>query len=279
MRVYSTREAAELLDMPQRQIRSLARAGFVTPTRSDRGHYRFDFQDLVLLRAAKGLGETRLGNRRVLRALRALAARLPSGRPMSSVRVMVDGDRVLVRDRRTAWEPESGQTVLDFSLEQLAQKVAPLVRASAEAAAQNPMDAEQWFDVGLELDHVGASRDAEAAYRRALAADPLHVNAKINLGRLLHAQRAFKEAEKLYREALRDNPGHPVAQFNLGVVLEDQGAIEAAMENYRIAVESEDTDIADAHYNLARLYELQGDRQSALRHLSRFKVLSERRTE
>ena len=58
----------------------------------------------------------------------------------------------------------------------------------------------------------------------------------------------------------------PVASFNLGTVREDQGARTDAIALYRAAA---DGGVSDAHYNLARLFELAGDRRSALRHLIR----------
>ena len=63
---------------------------------------------------------------------------------------------------------------------------------------------------------------------------------------------------------------------NVGVVLEDQGAIQEAMDTYLHTL-NVDPALPDVHYNLARLYEHQGDRQAALRHFSRFKALSGQR--
>jgi len=276
MRAYTTREVAELLGLSLERVRSFARQGFVTPTRNARGHYRFSFQDLVLLRTAKGLVEAELGPRRVWRALRAVQDQLPIGRPLSSVRVLAEADRVLVRERNTAWEPESGQTILNFAVEELAKKVAPLVKASAPLARDQASTSDEWFELALEFDQIGAKDDARQAYREALSLDAAHVNARINLGRLLHNERAYRQAEELYREALKIDPASPIAAFNLGVVLEDQGAIQEAMEIYHHTLAVDPT-LPDVHYNLARLYEHQGDQQAALRHFSRFKALSGQR--
>ena len=276
MRAYTTREVAELLGISSERVRSFARQGFAAPTRDARGHYRFSFQDLVLLRTAYALVEADLGPRRVWRALRAVRDQLPTGRPLSSVRVLAEADRVLVRERNTAWEPESGQTILNFEVEELAEKVAPLVQAAAPLAREQASTGDEWFELALEFDQVGAKEDASAAYREALSLDASHVNARINLGRLLHNERAYRQAEELYREALRIDPANSIAAFNLGVVLEDQGAVQEAMETYHHAL-SVDPTLPDVHYNLARLYEHQGDQQAALRHFSRFKALSGQR--
>lgn len=276
MRTYTSREVAELLGISAQRVRSFARRGVVTPARNERGHYRFSFQDLVLLRTAKDLVAAALGPRRVWRALRAVRDQLPRGRPLSSVRVLAEADRVLVRERNTAWEPESGQTILNFEVEELAAKVAPLVRAAAPLAREQASTSDEWFELGLEFDQIGAEADARAAYRETLALDAAHINARINLGRLLHNERAYQQAESLYREALQLDPANSIAAYNLGVVLEDQGATREAIEVYRYSL-SVDPLLPDVHYNLARLYEHQGDQQAALRHFSRFKSLSGQR--
>ena len=278
MRPYSTRQIAELLGISPARVRSLAQRKFLAPSRDESGQLRFSFQDLVLLRTANGLLEAGVQPRRVWRALAAVRERLPAGRPMSSVRVLADGQRVLIQERDTAWEPESGQTILAFAVEELAAKVAPLVMEAASQARARANTSDEWFELALEFDHVGAREDATAAYREAIALDGTHVNARINLGRLLHNERAYRQAEELYRDALRIDPGSAVAAFNLGVVLEDQGALQEALETYRHAL-SADPALPDVHYNLARLYEQQGDRQAALRHFASFRDLRNERDE
>ncbi len=81
-----------MLDMSVGQVRSYARAGFLEPDRGSRGEYRFSFQDLVLLRTAKGLMAARIPPRKVRRALCKLKRQLPSGRPLSGVQIVVKSD-------------------------------------------------------------------------------------------------------------------------------------------------------------------------------------------
>jgi tetratricopeptide (TPR) repeat protein len=60
--------------------------------------------------------------------------------------------------------------------------------------------------------------------------------------------------------------------FNHGVLLEDLGKTGAALEAYHAAIE-EDPDLADCHFNLARLYEAMGKPQHAIRHLGQYRRL------
>ena len=273
MKAYSTSEVAELLGLSTARVRSLIRSGIVTPQRSDAGRATFTFQDLVLLRTAKGLIDANVPARRITKALQALASQLPTDRPLSAVRVQIDGDRVIVRDSANSWEPESKQTVLDFSVKELGEKVAPLARDSVQRALRAASTADDLFHAALDSEEIGATADAESAYRNAIAADPKHVSAHINLGRLRHAARALDEAERLYRHALELEPSHPTARFNLGVVLEDRGATKEAIAEYLEAARL-DPRVADVHFNLARLYQQTGDQQAALRHFSRFRALT-----
>ena len=278
MKAYSTREVAELLGLTTARVNSLMRSGVVNPQRSATGKATFTFQDLVLLRTAKGLIDAKVPARRITKALQALASQLPKDRPLSAVRVQIDGDRVIVRDNLSTWEPESGQTVLDFTVRELGDKVAPLARDSVQRALRAASTADDLFQAALESEEIGATAEAESAYRNAIAADSVHVSAHINLGRLRHAARALDEAERLYRRALELEPNHPTARFNLGVVLEDRGATTEAIAEYLEAARI-DPRVADVHFNLARLYQQTGDQQAALRHFSRFRALTRNRTD
>jgi tetratricopeptide (TPR) repeat protein len=273
MKAYSTREVADLLGISATRVRALVRSGVVIPQRDAAGHAEFSFQDLVLLRTAKGLDDANVSPRRVTKALQALARQLPTDKPLSAVRVQIDGSRVIVRDNLGTWEPESGQAVLDFTVRELGEKVAPLARDSVQRALRAASRTEDVFQAALESEQIGAITDAEAAYRSVVESDAAHVAARINLGRLRHVAKALDEAEKLYREALVLEPNHPTARFNLGVVLEDRGQTVEAMEQYLEAVRL-DPRVADVHFNLARLYQQTGDQQAALRHFSRFKALT-----
>ncbi len=277
MKAYSTREVAELLGVPVQRIRALVRAGLIDPQRCG-NRWKFSFQDLVLLRTAHGLVDAKVPKGRVWRALKALSEQLPADRPLSAVRVLIDGDRVIVRDSNTTWEPESGQTVLDFSVQELGRKVAPLARDSVREALKSARTADDWFRAALDSEQIGATAEAEAAYHRAIEIDPAHVAALINLGRLSHVAHALEEAEALYRRALAAEPEHPTARFNLGVVLEDRGETREAIEQYCEAARL-DPRVADVHYNLARLYQQSGDQQAALRHFSQFRALTRERND
>ncbi|HEY7684568.1 MAG TPA: tetratricopeptide repeat protein [Gemmatimonadales bacterium] len=274
---YTTEEVSRLLGLSPAQIRSYTRAGFLSPARSRRGDLRFTFQDLVLLRAAKGLMAARIPAAKIRGSLRRLKQQLPRGRALSELRITAEGHRIVARDGAVTWHPDSGQLVLDFNVASLAQRAAPLARRQAAAARQveDELDAEQWFELGLELE-VSAPDEARDAYRRALELDPHHADAHVNLGRLLLETGRAGDAEAHYRAVLGDDPGHPTAWFNLGIALEDQRRPQDAIKAYEQAIVA-DRRLADAYFNLARLYEQAGKRAAALRNLSKYRLLTEGR--
>lgn len=272
---YTTEEVARLLGLSPAQIRSYTRSGFLSPARSARGELRFSFQDLVLLKAAKGLMAARVPAVKVRGSLRRLKQQLPRGRALSELRITAEGHRVVARDGAVAWNPESGQLVLDFNVASLAQRAAPLARRQAAAArrVEDEFEADDWFALGLELE-VSEPDEARDAYRRALELDPHHADAHVNLGRLLVESDRAEEAETHFRAVVADHPDHATAWFNLGIALEDRRRPNDAVKAYEQAIAA-DRRLADAHFNLARLYEQAGKRAAALRHLSKYRLLTE----
>jgi tetratricopeptide (TPR) repeat protein len=277
MQGYGTADVARLLQMAPHRVRALARSGFLRAGRGPRGEYRFSFQDLVLLRAAQALADARVSPARVYRALRSLKRQLPSDRPLSELRIAAVGDRIVVRDGASAWYPESGQMTLDFSVADLATRVAPLARRRARLGPDRtePLGAEDWFELGLETEEA-APAEAISAYRRCLELDAQHAEAMVNLGRLVQTQGRPHEAEELYRRARAVRPDLPIAAFNLGTVLDELHRGREAIEAYQAALDG-DPNLADAHYNLSLLQEQAGDRVAAFRHLRRYRQLTGRR--
>lgn len=262
-----------MLGLAPAQIRAYAAEGFLDPERGTRGELRFGFRDLIILRTAGELAAASIPQRKVKRVLERLRDQLPDRRSLTSVRITADGDRVVVRDGEAVWNPESGQSLFDFAVSDIADKATPLLmRAAAEARQRaDELSAEEWYELACELE-VTSVPEAQDAYERALRADPSHADAHVNLGRLRHEEGAPALAEQHYRAALAAHPNHQTAAFNLGVALEDLGRADDAARAYMQAIDL-DPDNADAHYNLAGIYERRGDKQGALRHLKTYRTL------
>jgi tetratricopeptide (TPR) repeat protein len=266
---YTTSDVSQLLGLSPQQIRRLVHTGFIHPAHGARGAFLFSFQDLILLRAAAALRKANISPARTLRALRSLRRQLPFGRSLTEVRITTDGTRVVVHDGSMAWQPDSGQTIIDFDVADIAAKAEPI--AKKRFRLDHDFGANEWFDTAVELEAV-APLEARQAYMRTLALNPKHADAHVNLGRLLHEEGRTVEAATHYLQALRYDTGHTIAAFNLGVAMEDLGRVSEAMKAYQQCVTA-DPAFADAHYNLAALLEKIGDQRGAIRHLTKYRRL------
>jgi tetratricopeptide (TPR) repeat protein len=270
---YGSKQVAEMLGLSVGQVRGYVRAGFLDPARGPRGQLRFSFADIVVLRAARGLLDARIGPRKIRRALARLRSQLPVGRPLAAVRIAAEDGAIVVADGRTRWNPESGQGLLDFDVAELSRKVAPLARRAFREAREGRVSAtaEDWYEWGCRHE-AESPAEAREAYARAIELEPRHSGALVNLGRLLHEQEDVPGAEALYRRALEADRRDAIAAFNLGVALEDLGRLPEALAAYEQSLEIE-PDNPDAHYNAASVCEQIGRPAAALAHLKSYRQL------
>ncbi len=161
LQVFRTNDVARILGVSPARVRAVVRTGLCRPGGRARV-WEFGFQDLVRLRAAQGLLAAKIPPRRVRHALSELAAQLPPDRPLSGVHVYADGRDIVVRDGRTVWQPDSGQVVFSFAVDDLARAAGAVVpvhgerrsssrgrAASSRAATQSPA---AWFERALRLE-------------------------------------------------------------------------------------------------------------------------------
>lgn len=271
---YTTKEVAELIGINTDQVRHYVRRKLIDPGRGDRGEYRFSFQDVVLLRTAKGLLDAQVSSRRAFRALVKLKEEMAQAKSLSAVRIYADGSNVVVRDEHHVWEIETGQAALDFAMQEVeradpAESIERVVHPGAglEALKKSDLDSDEWYNLGLDLEEVEPDR-APDAYKQAIRLDPKNADAHVNLGRLYQLNGNLKHAKRHYELALTARPGHQLAFYNLGTVFDELDETEKAADFYEQAPA-----IPDAHYNLARICEIRGDEISARRHMKQYRDL------
>jgi tetratricopeptide (TPR) repeat protein len=275
--MYSAREVAAIVGLQESRVRYWAQTGVVGPSEKKSGKGLYSFQDLVGVKTAKELLDRGLSLQVVRKNLEVLRAQLPEvTHPLSQLRVISDGERLVVIDRDTRYEPLSGQLVLDFEVEALSGRAAALEHPSATQAAPSAdkpaLDtAYQSFSSGLSLEEHDVEA-AIAAYRRALKLDPKLAAAHTNLGNLLYGAGSLDEALGHYRTALELDPEQPEARYNLANLLDDAGDHAGALgEWYRVVREC--PEFADAHFNLALALGRDGARDRAHAHLTAYLAL------
>jgi tetratricopeptide (TPR) repeat protein len=269
---YSLRSLQSLLGVSRRVLRGLIDAGFVQPSRGRRNELRFTFQDVVVLRTAFQLQSAKIASRKILRALAKLKSELPDELPLSGIRITAVGDTVAVKTGHAQWDAASGQHLLDFEVAPIQGEVA-FLDAAPQSQKIRERQAAEWFALAEQLMQTDVVT-AEQAYRKALELAPApHYDAYTNLGVLLcEAQTRCEEALSVFDQALQHFPDDALLHFNRAVVLEELKRYDAAVDAYNMCIKLDPTH-ADAHFNLARLSEIRGDKQGFVRHLSAYRRL------
>jgi tetratricopeptide (TPR) repeat protein len=277
MHAYDTKDLERLFGLPASAVRALARAGNIQPVRRS-GRLHYSFHDLVVLRTASALRAAKISSQRINKTLQELRSALPEGSALNKLSLTALGNRIAIREGQTLRESESGQYALALEIVEEKGRLHVISRQDAAPALESGSSSGGGgeFSTGVSI-----SRSADEHYARALAiedsnpqaaqkayelclkADPDYLEARINLGRLLHLAGRLAEAERVYRVGAKTDP---FIAFNLAVVLEDLKREPDAIIAYREAL-ALDPHFADAHFNLARLYERAKDPKASLRHL------------
>lgn len=261
--LFTRAEISRLLGLSTARLRSLDRAGVVSPSARKRGRRAYTFQDLIALRAAQTLLDKRVRLRDVTRAIELLKTSLPRvTRPLAELRVVSDGRKVIVRGQDgTTYEPLTGQMVMDFDVKTLRDDVVRVLRPTA--GRERARTAYELYLRASQLDEDPATLgEAASLYERAVQLDPWLAIAYTNLGNIRFRSNDPEGAEALYRKALDVDPNQPEAQYNLGYVMLERGLPESAVPLFEGALAS-DPKFADAYFNLAMALEQIGEANRA----------------
>jgi tetratricopeptide (TPR) repeat protein len=254
---YSREETRRLLSVSERQLKSWEQQKLVPASDS------YGFRELVALRTLERLRRARVAPVQIRRALAALAKKLRHIQdPLTQLRLYADGKRVRVEVDGRAMEAESGQLLLDFDPVELNRLLEFRVRDNGQADREKKLDAERWFQRGLELEQTGGPiEQIVEAYEKSLELDPSSAGALVNLGTIYD----WKKAERYYLKALEADPEYALAHFDLANLYDERGEQKKALEHYSIALRIS-PHYADAHYNLALLFQGANQTMKAVHH-------------
>src|SRR5271154_441240 len=113
MHAYNSKDLERLFGLPASAVRSLARAGHISPVKRG-GRLHYSFQDLLMLRTASALRSANISAHRINRTLRTFRATLPTGAAMNKRSLTALGNQIAVREGKMLWESDSGQYVLEL---------------------------------------------------------------------------------------------------------------------------------------------------------------------
>ena len=262
---YSREEVRRLLDVSERQLRSWEKQKFVSASGS------FNFSDMLALRTLIGLRQNKIPATQIRKALDALRSRLRDvHNPLTELKIYSQGKKIQVQFAGQRMEPISGQLLLDFDEAEISKLLSFPGESTRENAGarkhKSRVEAEHWFEKGLELEQTGAPmEEIIEAYRKASEIDPTSAGALVNLGTVYFNARNWREAEQHYRKALEVDSHYALAYFNLGNLYDEKGDRSEALAHYLSAIRFQ-SNYADAHYNVALLYQSTGQPLKAMGH-------------
>lgn len=255
--VFTRGEITRLLGLSEARLRSLDKAGVVSPSARRGGRRVYDFSDLIALRAAKALLDRRIRLRDVTRAIHALRNDLPKvTSPLHELRIVSDGRKVVVQAEQGSFEPMTGQMLLDLEVKSLRDDIVRVLRPSA--GRERARAAYELYVKASELDEDPHTlEEAILLYEKAIELDPWLAIAYTNLGNIAFRRQRPEEAETYYRKALDIDGRQPEAKYNLGYLMLERGEPGKSVSFFLGAIEA-DPEFADAHFNLAMAYEQMG---------------------
>jgi len=127
----------------------------------------------------------------------------------------------------------------------------PVVVLVPHVTVKAQIEAEALFRRGCELEDTPAtSRGAEELFRKAIKMNPGDSGSHVHLGRLLLLRKKDIEGEAMLKRALALDPHQSPAAYNLAYLYEDQGDFKLALEYAKHATEV-DPGWADGHWRVA----------------------------
>jgi tetratricopeptide (TPR) repeat protein len=270
---FTAADAARVLNASESQVLTFARLGGIEPATGTGGIPTFTFQQLLLLRTTQGLVAAGVPPRRVRKVWTSLRRQLRSDLPLTSIRILADGERAIAWDGRARWQPESGQFLLDFDAgEVAASAAAPAARgpstvgrssaARVAPAAVSPSGARAAGERACAGSAAAGTLTAEPEPAAGPGPPGLTAEQWFHIASELEAESPV-EARRAYLHALELDPALGDAHLNLGRLEHEAGELGRAEAHYRTAVRCAPGD-ATCHYNLGVLLEDRGRPEEAI---------------
>ncbi|MBI5755781.1 MAG: MerR family transcriptional regulator [Nitrospirae bacterium] len=108
---FSSSQICNIAGISRRQLQYWDKTGLVNPTyRTEGGHGRYTFQDLIAIKAAKRLIDAGVSVQGIRKSIGELKRILPKiKKPLEDLTLVATGDVILVFYENTAFEAVSGQ--------------------------------------------------------------------------------------------------------------------------------------------------------------------------
>ena len=202
MHEFDSKDLKRLFGIPASQVRSLIKAGHISPLKKA-GRLSYSFQDLIVLRTLRSLRAAKIPTQKINRTLREIRESLPGELPLSGLSIVAVGDRIVVREGQSLRESDTGQYTLALEFVDQGGELLMIDKRTNDrtsAAEENVANAasgaiEDDFERALALEESDAE-GAIALYQACLKADARRMEARLNLGRLLHEKGRLRRGGK-----------------------------------------------------------------------------------
>lgn len=266
-RAHTPAMLSRLLDIPVRMIRRWARLGLIKPVRRVCRLPYFDYREVANARRLAALLEQGVSAQTLENSLTELSLAISgTDRSLAQLNLLVQDEKVLMRDDRGVLNPRTGQRLLDFDFDDspslhvpdagcesnIAEDEEPITLPFSSAQQHREdrhmtdWNAEEWFHEGCRLTEEAEFESAINAFRNGLS--------------LLAAERS--ELSHASADTMTLFPDPADLNFHLADALYRAGRTDAAIERYYSAIESA-PDFIEAWTQLGCLQSEQGQLELA----------------
>ena len=254
---FSTRTAARILAVTPERIRYWVKRNLIRPSQSDGRNYRFAFSDLLEMRLAKELLGSRQHIDPIQRSLERVRGLVAPERTFTSLKLVNDEGRIVVRDGPVLIEAETGQLIFDFE---------GSYRPGRVEDRFGPARVRERFEEARRIAEEDPLR-ALTIYSELVGREPGNFEAHMRLATLLDRDGDLNGAMRHLLGAAAIVPASGEVHFKLGLLYRKKEENQHALLSFLRALECDPTQV-EAHRNLAELYDLMGRKREANRHLS-----------
>ena len=254
---FSTRTAARILAVTPERIRYWVKRNLIKPLNSSGRNYRFAFNDLLEMRLAKELLGTRQHIEPVQRCLDRVREFVAPDRSVTSLKLVNDEGRIVVRDGPVLIEAQTGQLIFDFE---------GGCRPGKVEDRFGPARVRERFEEARQIAEEDPLR-ALTIYGELLGREPDNFEAHMRLATLLEGEGDLGAALRHLLGAAAICPASAEVHLKLGMLYRRKEEHQNALRSFLRTLECDASNV-EAHRNAAEMYEVMGRRRDSQRHLS-----------
>ena len=254
---FSTRTAARILAVTPERIRYWVKRNLIRPLNSGGRKYRFAFNDLLEMRLAKELLGTRQHIEPVQRCLDRVREFVAPDRSVTSLKLVNDDGRIVVRDGPSLIEVETGQLLLNFEGTPQPGKVEDRF---------GPARVRERFEEARRVADEDPLR-ALTIYGDLVGREPGNYEAHMRLAMLLEREGDLGNALRHLLGAAAIVPANSEVHLRLGLLYRRKEEHQHALRSFLRALECDPANV-EAHRNAAEMYDALGRKRDSQRHLS-----------